>query len=72
MNALLGAGAARQVMVVTVSLQWLVGLPLTWLFGPYLGYGLLGIWASQFGYRAVQAAVLSYLWHRGRWAAIRV
>ena len=72
MNALLGAGAARQVMVVTVSLQWLVGLPLTWLFGPYLGFGLLGIWASQFGYRAVQAAVLSYLWQRGRWAEIRV
>ena len=72
MNALLGAGAARQVMVVTVSLQWLLGLPLTWLFGPYLGFGLLGIWGVQFGYRAVQAAVLSYLWRRGRWAEIRV
>ena len=72
MNALLGAGAARQVMVVTVSLQWLVGLPLTWLVGPYLGFGLLGIWGVQFGYRALQAAVLSHLWRRGRWAAIRV
>ena len=72
MNALLGAGAARQVMVVTVSLQWLVGLPLTWLFGPYLGFGLLGIWGCQFGYRALQAAVLCHLWQRGRWAEIRV
>ena len=37
-----------------------------------MGFGLLGIWGCQLGYRAVQAAVLSYLWQRGRWAAIRV
>jgi len=72
MNALLGAGAARQVMVVSITLQWLAFLPLAWLVGPGLGYGLLGIWALQVVYRAVQALVLTGLWRRGRWAEIVV
>ena len=72
MNALLGAGAARQVMLVSVALQWLVGLPLSWLAGPYLGYGLFGVWVCQTGYRALQAAVFVWLWQRGEWRHIRV
>ena len=72
MNALLGAGAARQVMIVSVALQWLVGLPLSWLAGPYLGYGLFGVWVCQTGYRALQAGVFIWLWQTGSWRNIRV
>ncbi len=72
LNALLGAGAAQRVMLVSVGTQWLVGLPLAWLLGPYLGLGLLWVWAANGGYRLLQTAIFAVLWHRGRWAGISV
>ena len=72
LNALLGAGAARTVMVVGVGFQWLLGLPLVYLAGPHLGLGLTAIWASQVGWRSLQAGVFAALWQRGRWASIKV
>ncbi len=72
MNALLGAGAARQVMIVSVGTQWLLGLPLSWLAGPHLGFGLLGIWVCQVGYRVLQAGIFAVMWNGRRWAQIKV
>jgi putative MATE family efflux protein len=71
-NALLGAGAMRQVMIVSVALQWFVFLPCAYLIGPYLGYGLMGIWLLQMVYRAIQALIFAYLWQRGDWIAIKI
>lgn len=71
-NALLGAGAMRQVMIVSIALQWLVFLPSAYLVGPYMGYGLMGIWILQMGYRGIQALLFAYLWHRGDWTHIKV
>ncbi|MBT6096023.1 MAG: MATE family efflux transporter [Rhodospirillaceae bacterium] len=72
LNGLLGAGAAQRVMMVSVGTQWLVGLPLAWLVGPYLGLGLFWIWMANGGYRLLQTAIFAILWHRGRWAGISV
>lgn len=72
MHALLGAGDARRVMMITVAMQWLVFLPLAYLAGPVLGYGLLTIWLLQGIYRAVQAGILARLWTQRRWAEIEV
>lgn len=72
MHALLGAGAARQVMAITVSMQWIVFLPLAYLAGPVLGFGLLTIWILQGAYRGVQAGILARLWSRRKWADIQV
>lgn len=72
LHALLGAGAARQVMVVAVGSQWLVGLPLAWLAGPYLGLGLFAVWVTQAAYRIFQAAVFMALWRRRGWVGIKV
>lgn len=72
LNALLGAGAARTVMVVGVGFQWLLGLPLVYLAGPGLGLGLTAIWASQVGWRSLQAGVFAALWQRQGWADIKV
>ena len=72
MQALLGAGAVRTVMAVTLCFQWGVALPAAWLVGPYLGYGLIGVWLVQIAQRAAQAAVLAWVWQRGQWANIRV
>jgi len=72
MNALLGAGDTARVMRVSIGLQWLLFLPLAYLVGPTLGFGLLGIWILQGGYRGLMAATFFLIWRRGRWAEIKV
>ena len=72
MNALLGAGDAKRVMMVSILSQWLVFLPLAYVAGPVLGWGLSGIWALQAFYRAVQAGIFTHMWRRGDWAHIKV
>jgi putative MATE family efflux protein len=71
-NALLGAGASRQVMTVTTALQWLLFLPLAWLVGQHYSHGLTGIWLCFAGYRLFQAVILAALWDGARWQTIRV
>ena len=72
MHALLGAGDARRVMVVAITTQWVIFLPLAYLIGPILGLGLIGIWVAQSGYRALQAVVFFQYWRARKWAAIEV
>ncbi len=72
LHALLGAGAAAQVMAVSVGSQWLIGLPLAWLVGPYLGLGLFAVWVTQAFYRALQAGIFVVLWRRRGWARIKI
>ena len=72
MNALLGAGATVWVMKVSLIMQWVVFLPLAWLFGPKLGLGLLAVWFLQIGYRGVQALIFAWLWRGGKWKTIKV
>lgn len=72
MNALLGAGAAHQVMVASVVSQWFVGLPAAWLAGAYWGYGMFAVWLCFEGYRAINALALLTIWMRGRWTNIRI
>jgi len=72
MNSLLGAGAARAVMLTSVLTQWLVGLPAAFIVGPHLGFGLLAIWGTFAGYRLLQTVIFAGLWMRGRWVSIRI
>jgi Na+-driven multidrug efflux pump len=70
--ALLGADAVRQVMVVAVGTQWLLGLPLAWLAGPYFGLGLFAVWVTQSIYRILQAMIFVVLWRRRGWVGIKL
>ena len=72
MHALLGAGDARRVMVVAITTQWVIFLPLAYLIGPVLHLGLTGIWIAQGSYRALQAAVFFRYWGARKWATIEV
>lgn len=72
MHALLGAGDARSVMFVSVGMQWLVLLPMAYLLGPLLGFGLLAIWIMQGGTRSVQSYLFLALWRRRKWQSIDV
>lgn len=68
MHGLLGAGDTGRVMRVGIGLQWLLFLPLAYLVGPVLGFGLLGIWILQGGYRGLMALIFAGMWKKGRWA----
>lgn len=71
-QALLGAGANRTVMTTTLTLQWLVFLPLAWWVGVVLEFGLLGIWWAQLGYRCLNSAWFVWIWQRRRWQSVRI
>ncbi|WP_338015149.1 MATE family efflux transporter [Alloalcanivorax marinus] len=71
-QALLGAGAARSVMVVTLAVQWFFFLPLAYIIGPVLGYGLLGIWLAQAAQRLITSSLLCGLWLKRGWAGIEL
>jgi putative MATE family efflux protein len=68
LNALLGAGYSRMVMLVSVLLQWGLFLPVAYLVGPVLG--MLGIWVCQILYRSLQTGMFILIWRRGKWARV--
>ncbi|MGQ7248340.1 MATE family efflux transporter [Halomonas sp. V046] len=71
-QALLGAGANRAVMSVTLATQWLVFLPLAWWLGVHQGLGLAAIWWCQLGYRVLNSTAFVLIWQRRHWQAIPV
>jgi Na+-driven multidrug efflux pump len=72
LNAHLGAGDTKRIMFVTVCLQWMLFLPVAYLVGPVLGYGLLAIWIANGIYRVSQTVVSAVLWERGAWQHVEV
>jgi len=72
MHALLGAGDARRVMMVAVGSQWVLFLPLAYLFGPVLGFGLFTIWLLQGVTRTLSAYLYVTMWRGRHWQRIVV
>lgn len=48
-GALRGAGETKWVMITPILGGWFVRLPLSYLFGYTLGFGLMGVWWSMLG-----------------------
>jgi putative MATE family efflux protein len=72
MNALIGAGDTRRSMWISVIWQWLFFLPLAYLAGPVLGFGLLGVWAINSVYRIGQAVNCGTQWAGRKWLGIQI
>ena len=72
MHGMLGAGDARRVMFVSIGVQWLFFLPLAYLVGPVLGFGLLGVWILQGVSRTLQAGLYVSMWRSRKWQHIEV
>jgi putative MATE family efflux protein len=70
MNALIGAGDTRRSMWISLIWQWLFFLPLAFLAGPVLGFGLLGVWIINGIYRVGQALNCAQQWASRKWAHI--
>ena len=72
MHSLLGAGDAKRVAMVSIGYQWLLFLPLAFLVGPTLGFGLIGVWLLQGSYRILMSGTFALMWSGGAWRRIQV
>lgn len=59
-NALRGLSCVKPMMWISFFSYFIVSLPLSWLFGIHLGYGLVGVWAA-FPICLMTAGVLYYV-----------
>jgi putative MATE family efflux protein len=71
-QTLIGAGAVRSVMVVSVVMQWGLFLPGGYLVSVRLGGGLIALWIALVVWRALLSLVMALLFSRGRWLQITV
>jgi len=71
-QALFGAGNTRFVMMVELVLHFSCLVPLAWLFGITLNWGLPGIWASAVVYVLFLTAVMTWKFRRGDWKTISI
>jgi MATE family multidrug resistance protein len=72
MNALIGAGDTRRSMWISLLWQWAFFLPLAYVAGPVLGYGLLAVWIINGFYRVGQAISCGTQWAGRKWAHIEI
>lgn len=68
-NALRGLGEMRSLMVAAVISYFFVSLPLSWLFGIYFEWGIVGIW-SAFPVALSLAGLIYYVLYRRKLARI--
>jgi putative MATE family efflux protein len=71
-QALFGAGNTRFVMIVELVLHFGCLVPLAWILGITLGFGLVGIWSAAVIYIVLLAIVMTHKFHKGDWKAIRL
>ncbi len=72
LNALLGAGDSTRVLLVSTTMQWVVFLPIAWVVGPELGWGLTAIWLANAAYRLVQSGIFAAMWRGERWTRVSI
>lgn len=71
-GALRGAGDTRFPLLVSFAGLWLIRLPVAWLTGVVLGFGMYGVWAGYIVEYYLRALVTTWRFARGRWKALRV
>ncbi len=69
---LYSVGDGNRVVLVSFSTQWAFFLPLVYLVGPYLKFGLLQIWLVQMAYGTLATILIVTIWINGRWKRITI
>lgn len=72
MNAMVGAGYVRAVMLASLTLQWGLFLPAAYAWAVVGGGGLLALWIAMGVWRALTAVVMATLFRRGGWKSVEV
>ncbi|MCK6550704.1 MATE family efflux transporter [Myxococcota bacterium] len=69
-QSLYGAGNTRFVMLVELGLHFGCLVPLAWVFGVVLGWGLVGIWSAGALYIVLLALIMGWKFAEGSWKRI--
>jgi MATE family multidrug resistance protein len=71
-GALKGAGDTVFTMWVSIGYAWLLFLPLAYVFGVWLGYGVAGAWGGATIYIILLGVTYFLRFRSGRWEQIRI
>ena len=71
-QALFGAGNTRFVMFVEFVLHFCCLVPLAYLFGIVIGWGVLGVWMGAFAYILLLCSIMGWKFAEGAWKEIRI
>src|SRR5262249_49783522 len=71
-QALFGAGNTRFVAIAEFHLHFTCFVPLAWVLGIGLGFGLNGIWCACAVYMMLLAGVMSFKFRLGDWKKITI
>ena len=71
-QALYGAGNSKYVMKVELFLHLTCLVPLAYLLGVVMGWGLMGIWAAALLYIVLMGAAMIFKFHNGDWKHIEL
>jgi putative MATE family efflux protein len=66
-NALRATGDARFPIQIAACSQWLLSVPLCWVFGITLGWGLTGIWIAMMIEEWLRGLMMYRRWKRRDW-----
>ena len=71
-QALFGAGNTRFVMIAELCLHFCCLVPLAWLFGIKLQWGLVGIWSAALTYVVLLTTAMVLKFRSGDWKGIKI
>ena len=66
-NALRATGDARFPIKIAVCSEWLLSVPLCWLLGLKLHWGLTGIWIAMLSEEWLRGLIMAWRWKKRRW-----
>ena len=71
-NGLRGVGDTRSILLITVGSIYAVRLPLAWVMGVWMGWGLAGIWWALSIELAVRGSLFLWRFQQPGWERLRV
>jgi putative MATE family efflux protein len=71
-QALFGAGNTTFVMIVEFVLHFTCLVPLAYVCGVKLGWGVLGVWMGAFAYILLLCSIMAWKFAEGRWKEIEI
>lgn len=66
-QSLQAAGDARYLMLVSIIVIWTFSVPMYYLLGIHLGYGLLGIWVAFIADEWLRGIIIYFRWRSRKW-----
>jgi MATE family multidrug resistance protein len=71
-QALFGAGNTKFVMFVEFGLHFFCLVPLAYIFGIVVGWGVLGVWMGAFAYIVLLCSIMGWKFAEGAWKEIQI